>query len=383
MENTNQNLFNIEYSIGEIKEDLKDIFVHNPDFNPALWGAMGIGKSEMVAQIADELGWKFFDIRIAQFDPIELKGIPTKTDDGLGTKWLIPDLWPKEEDGDCILFLDEFSNAAPAVQNVVLQLLCERKLHDYEVPKGCRIIVAGNRAADNAFVSKLGGPTANRLMHFNVCSKFSDVEKYWKTLGKGEDEMPFRPEIISFLEIHNDLLHDTSSFENSDQIQAFPTPRTWDKLSQMMNSMEKAGKLTTKRDFERRSAALVGQGAALQFATFRKHWIEVDPKSILSGERKFSPTNDDVSTMHAAASSVPTYLANNYGKGKKSKLDEATVKNFLEFALSLRKEFQLVCFKNCDFNHNKELRKAIRLYDKDVYAGLANDIRDLLYGEDD
>ena len=33
-------------------------------------------RSEMIAQIADELGIGFIDIRLAQMDPVDLRGLP-------------------------------------------------------------------------------------------------------------------------------------------------------------------------------------------------------------------------------------------------------------------------------------------------------------------
>ena len=34
-----------------------------------IWGACGVGKSQIVAQVASDLGWQFLDIRAVQLDP--------------------------------------------------------------------------------------------------------------------------------------------------------------------------------------------------------------------------------------------------------------------------------------------------------------------------
>ena len=41
-----------------------------------LWGPPGIGKSELVAGIAEDLGGLMIDIRLSQMEPTDLRGIP-------------------------------------------------------------------------------------------------------------------------------------------------------------------------------------------------------------------------------------------------------------------------------------------------------------------
>ena len=41
-----------------------------------IWGACGVGKSQIVAQVASDLGWEFLDIRVVQLDPVDLRGLP-------------------------------------------------------------------------------------------------------------------------------------------------------------------------------------------------------------------------------------------------------------------------------------------------------------------
>jgi hypothetical protein len=41
-----------------------------------VWGACGVGKSQIVAQVATDLNWQFLDIRAVQLDPVDLRGLP-------------------------------------------------------------------------------------------------------------------------------------------------------------------------------------------------------------------------------------------------------------------------------------------------------------------
>jgi MoxR-like ATPase len=40
-----------------------------------IWGAYGVGKSQIVAQVASDLGWQFLDIRAVRLDPVDLRGL--------------------------------------------------------------------------------------------------------------------------------------------------------------------------------------------------------------------------------------------------------------------------------------------------------------------
>jgi MoxR-like ATPase len=41
-----------------------------------IWGACGVGKSQIVAQVADDLEYEFLDVRAVQLDPVDLRGLP-------------------------------------------------------------------------------------------------------------------------------------------------------------------------------------------------------------------------------------------------------------------------------------------------------------------
>ena len=61
-----------------------------------LWGNIGIGKSDLVRGIADEVNLKMIDIRAAQLDAVDTRGLPS-VEDGL-TIWNVPDFFPRDPD---------------------------------------------------------------------------------------------------------------------------------------------------------------------------------------------------------------------------------------------------------------------------------------------
>jgi len=72
-----------------------------------IWGACGVGKSQIVAQVANDLDYDFLDVRAVQLDPVDLRGLPRIAADQ--TEWVPPKFLPTTGKG--ILFLDELTSA--------------------------------------------------------------------------------------------------------------------------------------------------------------------------------------------------------------------------------------------------------------------------------
>ena len=109
-----------------------------------LWGPPGVGKSQMVAQIAERHGVQVIDIRLSQMEPSDLRGIPFRTQELV--EWAVPAILPDaRRHGDFgILFLDEITSAPPSVSAAAYQLILDRRLGAYQVPKGWAIFEGGN-----------------------------------------------------------------------------------------------------------------------------------------------------------------------------------------------------------------------------------------------
>ena len=60
-------------------------------------GAPGVGKSQVIKQIGDELGYKVIDLRLAQMSEVEIGGLIYPNEDRTKTRWLSPEVLPDEE----------------------------------------------------------------------------------------------------------------------------------------------------------------------------------------------------------------------------------------------------------------------------------------------
>jgi hypothetical protein len=214
-----------------------------------LWSAPGVGKSDIVRAVAQERGLPLIDFRAVLRDPVDLRGLPAIVDGK--AHWLPPsDLPNVTRDGpEGILYLDELNAAAASVQSACFGLVLDRKVGEYILPAGWRIVGSGNRQSDKAAAQRMPSALANRFAHIDV---EPDVDAFTEWAVKND----IHPLVISFVRFRPSLLH---AMEGSD-LRAFPTPRSWAKVSKFAHLELHA--------MQRLAGGRIGQGAAAEFAAF-------------------------------------------------------------------------------------------------------------------
>ena len=103
------------------KEILKEAIKNNTKI--IITGRSGYGKSEMVAQVAEELGMELIDFRLSEVLPEDLVGIPKVKDDYyeyVPPKWLYDVV--SNPDKKYLLFLDEITQVTPEVLNICYKI---------------------------------------------------------------------------------------------------------------------------------------------------------------------------------------------------------------------------------------------------------------------
>jgi hypothetical protein len=140
-----------------------------------LWGPPGVGKSQVVAQIASKHNVPVIDVRLSQMEPSDLRGIPFRSGNGL-VEWAVPAMLPNlDRHGPRgVLFLDEITSAAPTVSAAAYQLILDRRLGEYRIPEGWTIFAAGNRQGDRGVTYSMPAPLANRFSHIEFETHLDD-----------------------------------------------------------------------------------------------------------------------------------------------------------------------------------------------------------------
>ena len=135
-----------------------------------------------------------------------------------------------DTDAPAILFLDELTAAAPALQPTVYGLLQERRVGRHRLPPSTMIIAAGNRVEDGAIAHDMGTALSDRLIHLIVQADPEDwLRNYAIPAG-------IHPAVAAFIRARPDLLETTEDSLRRGQMIAC-TPRSWTRVSRIMQAI--------------------------------------------------------------------------------------------------------------------------------------------------
>ena len=167
-----------------------------------LWGDSGIGKSELICQIATLTVRKLIDFRTNIREPVDMRGVPVANQKTRTTDWYTPSELPKSDgsDGPTLLFIDEINTGTMQMMAVMMQLVLERRVGDYLLPDNCVIVAAGNRSKDSRAVVQMPKPLRNRFAHFTLVVDHASWIDHAKRTG-----LP--AELIAFIRFRPDSLH--------------------------------------------------------------------------------------------------------------------------------------------------------------------------------
>ena len=230
----------------------KALAVRRPTF---LWGPPGIGKSDVVKQIGEDLEREVIDVRLALWEPTDIKGIPYYNSDAGKMVWAPPAELPTDADSTAIIFLDELNSAPPAVQAAAYQLILNRRVGTYVLPKGVDVVAAGNREGDRGVTYRMPAPLANRFVHLEMKVDFDDFQD-WATLNK------VHPEVVGYVGFAKQDLYD---FDPKGASKAFATPRSWVFVSDLLSDDD-----VDVDTLHNLIAGAVGDGLAVKFMAHRK-----------------------------------------------------------------------------------------------------------------
>ena len=266
---------NLTITSGQVRKALLTAFkAKRPVF---LWGPPGIGKSEVVAEVAEELKGPVIDLRMAQMEPTDIRGIPYFNKDINKMDWAEPvDLPSKEfaaQHPIVVLFLDEMNSAPPAVQAAGYQLILNRRVGKYHLPDNVVIVAAGNRDSDKGVTYRMPMPLANRFVHVEMRADFASWQNWAVNKGIHKD-------VVGYLSFAKQDLYD---FDSKSASRAFATPRSWCFVSDLLKDEDD---VDTDTLFNL-TAGAVGEGLAVKFAAHRKIAGRMpEPSDILSGKVK-------------------------------------------------------------------------------------------------
>lgn len=208
---------------------------------PMLHGSPGIGKSDIIRQIAAQARLKVIDVRLSSCDPTDLNGLAWFNRDAEGNataaSYVPFDIFPVEgtplphdEEGKelrgWILFMDELPSAPHAVQAPAFKLILDRMIGQRKLHEKVCVVAAGNTEDDGAIVNALPTPLQSRMVNL----KLTPNRKEWMqwALANGLD---FR--INAYLEFKPENFY---KFDANHTDMTFACPRTWMFASKILNN---------------------------------------------------------------------------------------------------------------------------------------------------
>ena len=296
-----------------------------------LWGPPGVGKSQAIRQIAKEIEAetkkevRVTDVRLLLFNPIDLRGIPTANADKTLAVWLKPQIFQMDPSENIvnILFLDEISAAPQSVQAAAYQITLDRVVGEHKLPENCIVIAAGNRTTDKSVAFKMPKALANRLLHIEIEGSFP-AWKAWAISAGINDK------VIGFLSFRQGYL---MGFDSASDDLAFPTPRAWEMVSNLLNSI--SGDIDEMYPM---IAGIVGTGVAVEFRTWAKVYKDLPAiEDVFDGKMPVMPKNTDA--MYALTAAMTCYA-------RAHKDDMRRIANSIRYADKMPPDFSAVLLKD-------------------------------------
>lgn len=214
-----------------------------------LIGAPGIGKTQIMEQIADEEQVALVSYTLTHHTRQSAIGLPfiekkTYSENEYSvTEYtmseIIASVYEEMEKTGCengILFLDEINCVSETLAPTMLQFLQAKTFGTHRLPDGWLIVAAGNPPEYNKSVRDFDVATLDRIRKINVQPDF----EAWKLYAL---KKLIHPAIIAYLTIKPQFF---CKIETNVDGRFFATPRGWEDLSELIYSYENLGAETDR-----------------------------------------------------------------------------------------------------------------------------------------
>lgn len=218
-----------------------------------LIGAPGIGKTQIMEQVAKECGLGLVSYTITHHTRQSAIGLPyIAKNEYDGTEYEVTEYTMSEivasvyekmkKTGlrEGILFIDEINCVSETLAPAMLQFLQCKSFGNHQIPEGWMIVAAGNPPEYNKSVREFDVVTMDRVKKIEVEPEFTVWKEYaYKESVHGAviSYLSTKPAYFYQMEMTVDGMH-------------FATPRGWEDLSKMIQVYEKLGKIIDREVVE-------------------------------------------------------------------------------------------------------------------------------------
>ena len=189
-----------------------------------LRGPHGIGKSQVVRQLASGFKLDVIDRRLSQMSEGDMIGLPST--DGEVTRFNPPDWFKKACINPFALFLDELNRATPEVMQAAFQIVLDRELNGWKLHPATRVYAAINASAAYT-VNEMDPALLDRFWTIDLTPSTEDWLRWAKTEGKIAET------VVEFIATNEKWL---DSPKDAEPGKVSPSRRSWERLSKALIS---------------------------------------------------------------------------------------------------------------------------------------------------
>jgi len=236
-------------------------------------GRHGVGKSEVVYQIAAGIDMPVVERRASQMTEGDLVGLPST--DGNTTSFNPPDWFKTACDNPVVLFLDEVDRATIEVRQGIFELTDSRKLNGHTLHPDTLIFAAvnGGEHGDQYQVGEMDPAELDRWTVFDVEPTVED----WLTWAKDRVSKV----VWDFINQNHKHLEHSGDFEPN---KVYPSRRSWARLDECMQlaGLLQDPQVSAGTTFFNLASGFVGFEGAVAFNDFAMNYsTQVTVKDIL------------------------------------------------------------------------------------------------------
>lgn len=297
---------------------------------PMLVGSPGIGKSQIIHQIAKKYNLFVIDLRLSQCDPTDLLG-PLSVSNGRGMYApmssfpLVGDDIPEGYSG-WLLFLDELTSAPPAVQSSSYKLILDRMVGHHHLHPNVAIVGAGNLADDNAVVHEVSTALQSRMAWIELTVDAKEWIVWAETNGIDH-------RITDAIKFKESLLY---TFKPDHTDKTYASPRTWEFANRLMPYFG-------QKMFTALLAGTISEGVAREFITFCRIYDSLPKMTEIEATPDKVVVPQEPSVLYAICGSLANHMHQ----------DSAT--NLMQYIKRLPEEFQIITVKETVRRNSKLL----------------------------
>ena len=287
---------------------------------PFLYGPPGIGKTEIVKQIATKMEIGFVDYSMTHHTRQSALGLPVIVDRNYGgvtrkvsdytMSEILSSVYDQVEQGQTqgILFLDEVNCVSETLAPAMMKFLQYKIFGKDAVPEGWVVVTAGNPPEYNNSVKEYDAVTWDRLKRLDVEPNYDSWRDYSVQSG-------VHGAVLSYLDVnHVDFYKNVTAVDG----RRFITARAWSDLSKIVQLYEE---LNYEVDVRLVAQYIQEKEVAQRFVRHYKSYqdlsVRVNTTSILEGNPSQDTLNFLSQSPKATLTAVCTFMADQLDKEAK------------------------------------------------------------------